>query len=321
MARQIVDTLIIYMLTLPMLATTVFAQTSMNPLFHRIYDGDYVWSLKFPSEEVRLVGYGYALFEELQKKCPNVISQSQIGEVGSFLSTVSGSNNYGVHNDFGAQMSAEFLQQLRLLGAQAAFRIDAEKDANILALDCSSAKANRVGQNVWRMLAGRRPAYLAQSARQSTILREDEVPINYRHYYDEIHGLLIGGTAARVFKSDVDEMNGYGVTVLECLYDEDPNDEFQERQYYWGHSLVAQLVYNISIIGGNFLLSKQQRMDREIGGAGRFIHPFTTYGSPRPECPSFLDPDLHHYQRPIPKTIEWPKGKCRPVGNGLFDCP
>ncbi len=317
MARQIISTLIVHTLTLPILATAVFAQSSMNPLFHRIYDGDYVWSVEFPRKETSLIAYGFGLFNEIQEQCPNAISQRDIDEVGAYFANISRTNQYGI------QVSAVFLQAVSFTGAYASLRKAAEKDVDTL--KCHGSTMNRVGENVWRMLAGRGPLYQAESAKNSTFLKQFIVPISTYHYYPKIGNSLAGGTASRVFERDVEELKGYGMTILECHYDENPNDEYHEEQYYWGPSLGAQVFSPIPIFWQNFLESSQRRMDKEMGsagrGIGRVIHPFTTYGAPRTECPSIRDPGLPLAQIADPEIIEWPEGKCRPVGNGLFECP
>lgn len=326
MAKQIISTLIIHMLVLPMLATPVFAQTDMNPLYYRIYDGDYVWSRNFPRKETSLIAYGFGLFDEIQKECPNAISRSDIDEVNSNFTYASGTDQYGALH--GVQAIDVLWQSVRAGGAYLSLRKSAEKDVEtLLDLDfkCDGTRINRVGQNVWRMLAGRRPMYRAESAKRSTLLKEFIVPIDTYHKYPGIGGSLAGGAARRVFERDVDYMKGYGMTILECHYDENPNDEYHEEQYYWGPSMGAQVLSLLQIAWVPFVESSQERMDRNMGSAGRgighVIHPFKTYGAPRSECPAIRDPDLSLRQIRKPEMIEWPKGKCRPVGNGLFDCP
>ena len=319
MVMQIITTVIIYALTLFLLATTVSAQPSTNPLFKRIYDGDYVWSREFPRKEASLVAYGFGLFNAIRSKCPNAISNAAVDDVQSFFANVAGTNQYG------AQVSVVLLQAVSLTGEYVSLHKVAERDLLNSSPICDGAELNRVAQNVSRMLASKRPLYRSESAQKTTFLKEFIVPIDTYHHYPGIGGSLAGGTARRVFDRDVDELKEYGMTILECHYDENPNDEYHEEQYYWGPSLGAEIFSPIPIIWLNFLESSQMRMDREMGsagrGKGRVIHPFTTYGSPRSECPSIRDPGLAMARIEKPKTIEWPKGKCRPVGNGQFECP
>ena len=192
---------------------------------------------------------------------------------------------------------------------------------------CNGSRISRVSDNVWRMLAGRKPSYLSGSAKKSTLISESVVPIDRYHQYPGVGTSLAGGASRRVFERDVDEMNTYNLTILECRYDENSDDEIQEEQYYWGPSLAAQMFSPIPIIWQSFLLSSQERMDRAMGwnGNGKYqaIHPFTTYGSPRVECPSFRDRKLSFKEIEVITREEWDyqAGPCIMQENGAMECP
>lgn len=290
--------------------TPMFAATDQQQaLWDRIYNGDYVWSLRFPEDEAMLLGYGLGLLNQLPEKCPDLLSQAELDEVRSFIPTL-------VEDSYGRLSLLEILQRASRIGvsyaglraaAGAHLDIRIKKDPT-----CSGAQIHRIGQNVWRMLAGRRPRYVGKAARRSTFVDQAVVLIDSRyHYYLVAPGpSLFGGVQNRVFESDVRQLRVAGVTILECRYDENPNDEYYEEQYYWGPSLAAEVFYPIQILWRAFIDSSQERMDRETGtarhGRGRVIHPFTTYGPPRRECPSLRDPELLMEQ--IPDRREHPSG-------------
>ncbi len=237
--------------------------------------------------------------------------------MNSWFNHIAGNNHYGV------QVSLVLRQAVILSTTYLSLRTAATRDLDSLRLTsgCRGKKTERVAQNVWRMLAGKRPLYQADSVKSSSFLREFILPIDKYHYYPGVGYSLTGGAARRVFMSDVEQMKDEGMTILECHYDENPDDGHHEEQYYWGPSLGAQVFSPIPFIWLTFLESSQQRMDKAAGVSGRFIHPFTTYGAPRRECPSERDPGLDMARVEDPELIEWPKGKCKPVGNRLFDCP
>lgn len=301
--------------------STVIAQTGQSSLFDRIYAGDYVWSLNLPKQEPTLMAYGVGLYNEIQISCPGMISQSEIADVNFFFTNISGNNRYGV------SVSQVFWQAVNVAGAYVNIQRRAKTEVETLkgASTCRGAKINRVAENTWRMLAGRRPLYRADSLPRSSLLNESVVPIDTYHYYPDIGNSLVGGTARRLFKDDVDRLKKIDMTILTCLYDEDSDDLIQEVQYYWGPSMVTLFAGPLPIIWQVFFEFSQSRMDEAMGSAGRgighVIHPFTTYGSARFECPSLRDQDLPMAQIKLQEKVEWPEGACRPVGNGLFECP
>lgn len=301
----------------------LITQANQSRYFSRIYDGDYVWSIDFPEQERSLIAYGYALFKSIQEACPGVLSQSEIYEVGFFIDTVAG------NNQFGMPVSAVFLRSVTISAANRDLRASAisDLDNEIEVSTCNSPRVSRVSDNVWRMLAGRNPQYRAESVKKPTLTRQSVVPLAIYHQYPGAGISLAGGAPLRVFERDVSEMNTYKLTVLECRYDKFPDDEIQEEQYYWGPSLVAQVFSPMPIVWQSHLESSQDRMDRAIGWNGRekyrAIHPFTTYGSPRAECPSFRDPKLRFKEIEVITRAEWDyqAGPCVMQENGSMECP
>lgn len=315
--RLVATTLIVQTFGLCISVSPISAQTSQQ-LLNRIHDGDYVWSLRFSREEARLIGYGYAVLNSVRETCPNVISGSEFAEVEGFVPTLTGGN----------VNLRETIQGFPIAGAYQALETSAKEDVEKIVGEpatCTGDQIHRIGQNVWRMLAGRRPVVRRDMAGGGTFLDEEVVPISAYHRYAGEGASLAFGSAADVFESDVGQLREWGVTILECRYDEDPNDQSHEEQYYWGPSFVADMAYRVNFLWGTFILSSQARMDRATGtagrGSGRVIHPFATYGSPRRECPSLRDPDLSIKRIAVREAFSFPTGRCRPVGNGLFKCP
>ena len=299
------------------------AQTSQRgTLLNRIEDGDYVWSLRFSREEATLLGYGYALLESIQRKCPALVSETESSEVASFFPILTGTA--------GAANLQETIGGFLVVAASQALKTRAEEDlAEIIdgagGIPCGGSRIDRIAQNVWRMLTGRRPSARGDAAGRWTFLDEDIVPISTYHRYASQGASLAFGSAADVFEDDVRQLGEWDVTILECRYDVDPSDQSHEEQYYWGPSLLADIAYGQSLVWKAFILSSQERIDRATGTAGRgsggIIHPFTTYGPPRRECPSLGDPDLSMKRIAVREAFSFPTGRCRPVGNGLFRCP
>ena len=314
--RLVATTLIVQAFGLCMSFFPTSAQTSpRGTLLDRIEDGDYVWSLRFPREEATLLGYGYAVLRSVQTKCVGLVSEAESSEVDSFFPSLTGTaGNIDLR---GAIQGFLVVTAYRTLETRA--------EADIREIPCNGPRMNRIGQNVWRMLTGRRPSARGDSTGRWTFLDEDEVPISTYHRYAGQGASLAFGSAADVFEDDVRQLKEWGVTILECRYDQDPNDKSREEQYYWGPSFVAGVAYRVNIVWDAFLRSSQERMDRATGtagrGSGRVIHPFATYGPPRQECPSLGDPDLSMKPIAVREAFSFPTGRCRPVGNGLFKCP
>jgi hypothetical protein len=307
-------------LILSLFATPGIAQQNLHPQFQRIYDGDYVWSVDFPKRETSLLAYGWGLYNAVREQCPGIISQSSEAEVDAAFDHMTGQNQYGV------PVSAVLIRATRLGSQYLALQTAAANDAKRLAdKNCSGRIISRAADNVWRMLATKRPAHQAEGVSNSTLIKEITLPIETYHYYSGVGVSLVGGAARRVFDRDVEEVKAYGMTILECHYDNDPEDQYHEEQYYWGPSVGARIFSQIPIVWQNFLLSSQARMDKAMGTSpgSRYaaIHPFTTYGAPRGECPAIADTAMHVARIENPEFIRWPEGKCKRLDNGLLDCP
>ena len=113
-------------------------------------------------------------------------------------------------------------------------------------------------------------------------------PVEPKHAYENRSGAALTSRGARQLDKDFREMRKGGLTVLECHYDEDPNDEWYEVQYYWGVSALADIGYLIPNFAEGFQRAAHERLRKANGRP--YTHPFTTYGSPRLECPAFKDP-------------------------------
>ncbi len=298
--------------------SSVLAQSSQSALFDRIYDGDYVWSTDFPREEALLLAYGWGLFNQINEQCPDIISQSEEQEAATFILTISGATQYGV------QATAVIPQVIDFVGKYLLDQSAAATEVKLLVerSTCRSPTINRVGQNVWRMLAGRRPLHLADTVGRSTLLSESEVPIETYHHYAVTR--TVHDRVWEQWKSDVETAEKLNLTVLECRYDEDPDDEKQEEQYYWGLSFFVRLTSSAPMALHFFIEYAQQQMDQAMGrGYGGVIHPYTTYGSPRSECPSLRDPNLITKEIEVPNRPEfnYQAGPCVMQENGVFICP
>jgi hypothetical protein len=312
---------LIAVLILGLIAMPGYGQKNLHPLLKRIYDGDYVWSSDFPSREAALIGYGWGLYNAIQEKCPELISGSSKSQVDAAFAHMTNTNQYG------QSVSAVALQAARLGGANLALRNTAAGNVEEVRLSegCAGRTLSRSADNVWRMLATKRPAHQAEGINNSTLIKEIILPIDTYHFYPDVGVSIVGGAAWRVFKADVDQLGGYGMTILECHYDKNSADQHHEEQYYWGPSLGAQVFSPIPIFWQNFLDSSQGRMDKamgmQAGGRYRAIHPFTTYGAPRGECPPIADRAMHVARFENPDLIRWPDGMCKRLDNGLLDCP
>ena len=302
-------------------ATPGYAQQRLDSLFDRIYDGDYVWSADFPSRETALLAYGWGLYNAIHEQCPGLIFESSRSQVDAAFAHMTGINQYGI------ELSVIAIRSARLGAANLGLRDTAANKvgAIIRSEGCAGRKLSRTADNVWRMLATKRPAHQAEGINNSTLIKEITLPIDTYHFYPDIGVSIVGGAAWRVFKQDVAELKGYGMTILECHYDENTNDQHHEEQYYWGPSLGAQIFSPIPVFWQNFLFSSQVRMDKamgmQAGGRYRAIHPFTTYGAPRGECPPIADRGMHVARIEDPEPIRLPEGKCKRLDNGLLDCP
>lgn len=289
----------------------------------RIYAGDYRWTRDFPRKEAELVGYGYALFAQIVEVCPRIITRSQQDQVAALI--------HGLSDSAGDPDGFPDLVALNRAFLGSVFYKPAAR-AHVKSIvgtpPCAAEYVQRLGQNLWRMLAKRRPLYSDGSAGRVTFLREAIVPLGFQHYYLDQVPSVAHGVPHRIFEADVQQVRslGLGLTILECSFDENSDDQQYEKQYYWGPSRALGLPFLGQWFKELLITTRQARMDEATGsggmGRGRVIHPFATYGSPRRECPAAADPGLPVNNRfaQAPEGGVWDTRLCKPIG-GVFECP
>ena len=251
-------------------------------MFERIEQGDYVWSKAFPWDDP-IFGFGLALRRSVENACPGSINAIETINIEYFLGGLQGEEVIDVLRGR-KSLDLEALMQRSILDvayAEAA-RLHVEQlvDSN----GCNSRRTRRVTANLARMLAGQRPAY-GRYAQQTSLVTEKLGPVQQKHAYDGQTAASMTSPAAALLDKDYADAQQAGLTILECHYDKDPSDEWYEVQYYWGVGALANLGYIIPSFGESFQRAAQTRLDR-VNGGRRYIHPFTTYGSPRLGCRS-----------------------------------
>ncbi|MEM8936842.1 MAG: hypothetical protein AAGC77_10585 [Pseudomonadota bacterium] len=254
--------------------------------FARIQQGDYVWTRTFPEDELVLFGFGLALRQAIDEQCPGAINTKQAIDIEYFLGGFNGAEVIDVIQgrkplNLAAIMSRAAIDQTLLSAARRRFGELAE------AKGCNSRDVRNTSTNLARMLAGRRPAHGAKATRTS-LVTEKISPLEPKHAYDNERPAALTSRGAAQLDKDFREVRAGGLTILECHYDENPKDEWYEVQYYWGVSALANFGFLIPQFGEGFQRAAHERLKKANGRA--YTHPFTTYGSPRLECPAFKDP-------------------------------
>ena len=149
---------------------------------------------------------------------------------------------------------------------------------------CVSDDRNALRENLARLGLGP-PAEGKKD--EDTLMYESRDPVEGQMYPElsDAHG-----TAETMLENDMRSAGQSGMKVLTCGYDEDPNKDYIDLQYYWGVGTATTVGFAAGPFGGEFLKAFQQKYQHR--GADGFTHPFLTYGSPRLECPAKRDAAL-----------------------------
>ncbi|MEL6316164.1 MAG: hypothetical protein AAFR16_00855 [Pseudomonadota bacterium] len=268
-------------------ASSAQAQSLVDP-FVRIQQGDYVWSQRFPEQEIVLLGYGVALRRAFEGRCPDAISADAAARIDLFFAAWRGAE---VIEILEGRKSLDLATVIVQSQADRPFITVAKRrlDALAEAEGCRGPRVRAVAANLGRMLSGRRPAFGALAGRK-TLVVEKTAPIQQKHAYRERRGEKLTTRGAFQLDQDFSQVRAVGLAILECHYDKDPSDEWREVQYYWSANAPSAAGYLIPTLGHAFQHTSQRRLTKANGR--RYTHPFATYGSPRWECPALADASL-----------------------------
>ncbi len=211
-------------------------QTPTKPstgIHGRVEQGDYVWSDSFIYDEVALFRYSVALRQAFNEQCPAAITPEEEAQTDYLLGALKGSEVIAVMQ---GRKPLNVEEALAAAIADPAILATSRSQLQNLVKEqsCSGPQVQGTATNVARILSGRRPVYGASIAR-STLVVEKEVPVEQKHAYDDTGDVALTSRGARQLDRDYREANRRGLTVIECHYDEKPNDEYYDVQYYLGH--------------------------------------------------------------------------------------
>ncbi|WP_411820003.1 hypothetical protein ABFZ85_00475 [Hyphococcus formosus] len=257
-------------------------------LFKRIQAGDYVWSKAFPKKDKALLGYAIALRESVDQYCPGTISAGHSINIEYFTGALQGDQ---IIDTLQGRKPIEFAE----LFAQSIIETPYYNTSRshftqmVKANGCDGAQTQALTTNLAHLLSGRRPAYTPKP-QPTTLVVEKLSPIEAKHAYENKSGAALTSRGAKQLDHDFNQAKSAGMTLLECHYDEKPNDEWYHVQYYWGIGAVTSIGYLAPTFADAFQRSSQERITKANGRV--YTHPFTTYGFPRLECPPIIDPAL-----------------------------
>ena len=257
-------------------------------LFKRIQEGDYVWSKAFPRKDKALLGYAIALRESVDQYCPGTISAGHSINIEYFTGALRGDQSIDALQgrkpiDFAEVYTLSIIETPYYKSSRSHFTQLANANG------CDGAQTQALTSNLAHLLSGRRPAYTPKP-RPTTLVVEKLSPIEAKHAYENKSGAALTTRGARQLDHDFSQASSAGMTLLECHYDEKPDDEWYHVQYYWGIDAITSIGYLAPNFADAFQRSSQERITKANGRA--YTHPFTTYGFPRLECPPIMDPAL-----------------------------
>ncbi|MEM7568308.1 MAG: hypothetical protein AAF337_00795 [Pseudomonadota bacterium] len=281
-------------------------------LFGRIQDGDYVWSQSFAHENQGIFAFGLALRRVLTNYCPQAISPNDEANMEFFLAALNGAEIVDVLQGRKALNFPNILS--RALGSPAFNALARSRLEDLMNQEgegCDGRQVKILATNLARMLAGRRPAY-GNGAKRTSLAVEKISPLQQKHSYGNQSAAALTGPGAAQLDRDFTDVRKAGMTILECHYDEVPNDEWYEVQYYWGINYLTKIGYLMPNFAESFQHAAQVRL-RKANGPRPYVHPFITYGSPRLECPAFKDAAVDRKRIYAPRRAVAPGADSVPI--------
>ncbi|NRA30007.1 MAG: hypothetical protein HRU11_07070 [Parvularculaceae bacterium] len=264
------------------------ARKTSPGVYGRIEQGDYVWSDDFIRDELPLFRAGLALRRAITEQCPAAISSADHVQIENFLGALQGAEVIAVMQgrrplELETIMAAALADPAILQLSRSHIRSVVEQQS------CTGPQMKATATNVARMLSGRRPAFGTNTA-GSTLVLEKQGPVEPKHAYDNNSTAALTSRGARQLDRDYRGARKDGLAVLECHYDEDPADEYRAVQYYWAIRPLTNIGYQVPHFAEAFQRARQQGLNKANGR--KYTHPFTTFGSPRLECPARQDSAL-----------------------------